>query len=76
MIYCEAARWSGFSIRLFWKIDRMRRIDDRQPRQPRIAAKRRTPGDRSAPVVADQRETFDPQRVGEREDVVDQASVL
>ena len=35
---------------------RMRRVDDGQPRQPRIAAQRRGPGDRAAPVVADQRE--------------------
>ena len=39
---------------------RMRRVDDRQPRQARIAAQRRAPGDRAAPVVADQRERSSP----------------
>ena len=50
----------------------MRRIDDRQPRQARIAAQRRAPGYRAAPVVTDERKALDRERIGERENVVDQ----
>ena len=72
LIYCEAARCSASSIRLFWKISGCGRIDDREPLDARIAAERRRPGDRAAPIVADQREAIDAQRVGERENVGDQ----
>ena len=54
------------------KNHRVRRIDDRQPRQARIAAQRRRPGNRAAPVVADQRKALDAKRVRQREDVGDQ----
>ena len=37
--------------------------------EPRIALDRRRPGDRPAPVVADQREPLQFQRVGQREQV-------
>ena len=50
----------------------MRGIDDCQPCQPEIGPKRGTPGDRSTPIVADQVETFEGQRIGERKDIVDQ----
>ena len=71
-MYCEAARWSSLLDQALLKDDRMRRIDDGEARQPRIAAQRGAPGDRAAPVVADQRELLDPERIGERENVVDQ----
>ena len=72
MIYCEAARWSASSIRLFWKITGCGALMIASRVEARIAAQRRRPGDRAAPVVADQREALDAQRVGQREDVVDQ----
>ena len=50
----------------------MRRVDDRKTREPRVAAQRCAPGDRSAPVVADQCEALDVERIGERENIVDQ----
>jgi len=66
----------GTLIRVFdqalLKDHRMRRVDDCEASQPRIPAKGRAPGDRSAPVVSDERERFDRQRIGERENVVDQ----
>ena len=35
-----------------------------------------TPGDRSAPVVADERELLDAERIGERENIVDELARL
>ena len=51
---------------------RMRRIDDAEPLDPGIAAQRRGPGDRAAPIMPDQREPVDPERIGQREQVGDQ----
>src|SRR3546814_4566727 len=59
----------------------MRRIGDHRARHAarplgvqsaRLAAERNPPGDRPAPVVADDGELADPQRIGERENVGDQ----
>ena len=71
LIYCEAARWSASSIRLFWKTSGCGALTIAS-RQARVAAQRRQPGDRAAPVVADQREALEPERLGEREHVLDQ----
>ena len=73
VMYCEAARWSGSSIRLFWKITGWGALTIASRVQPGIAAQRGAPGDRAAPVVADEREPLEAQRRGEREDVVDQS---
>jgi hypothetical protein len=49
----------------------VRRVDDCQLLEPLVAALGRQPGDRTAPIMADQRETVQPERIGKREDVVD-----
>ncbi len=69
-MYCEAARCSAFSIRLFWKMTGWGELTIAEPRQAGIATQRGRPGDGSAPVMTDQRKLLDAERVGERENVV------
>jgi hypothetical protein len=52
---------------------RVGRVDDHQPLQAIGMLQRRRPGDRAAPIVADEGEASDPERVGEREQVLDDA---
>ena len=53
--------------------ERVRRVDDDQALDPVGMAQRRQPGDRAAPIVADQGEAAEPERVGERDQVLDDA---
>ena len=49
----------------------MRRVDNRQPLNPRITPNRRRPGGRPTPVVPNQREPLDAEGVGQREHIGD-----
>ena len=49
----------------------VRRVDDHQPLDAGGVLQRRHPGDRAAPIVADQREAVDAVVIGEREQVGD-----
>ena len=56
------------------KQHRMRRIGDHRAGHPpaHLPHNRHPPGQRAAPIVADDRELFDPQRIGQQEHVADQ----
>ena len=51
------------------KDERVRRVDDHQPRDPLRVLQCRHPRDRAAPVMADQRKAIDPEMIGEREHI-------
>jgi len=50
----------------------VRRVDDREPGQPLGPFQRRRPGDRTTPVMADQSESLEAQRIRQVEYVVDE----
>ena len=70
-IYWRGGALRGVVDQALLEDQRMRRVDDDQPGDAVGMAQRRQPGDRAAPVVADQREALELQRVGERDQVLD-----
>src|SRR5258705_1956711 len=63
---------SGILDQAHLEDDWVRGVDHRQSDQPGIATQRRRPGNRTAPIMADQSKAFDRERVGESENVTDQ----